>query len=49
MPKQKKVQTKNSELKPYKKGSLYIKFEIAFPKQLTEDQKNRLEKVLSAE
>ena len=32
--------------KPNKRGDLYIKFDIIFPKQLTEEQKEELRNIL---
>lgn len=35
--------------KPNKRGDLYIKFDIIFPKQLTEEQKEEIRKNLPSE
>lgn len=35
--------------KPNQRGDLYIKFDIVFPKQLSEDQKEELRRILHTE
>jgi DnaJ-class molecular chaperone len=35
-------------LEPAKRGDLYVRFNIEFPRKLNEDQRQRLEAILSA-
>jgi len=49
MPLYHKPQLVKNYLDPIMKGNLYVKFQIIFPQNLTEDQKVRIEKVLQRE